>query len=844
MMLTEQSPHTDPSTHAQDIVLAGKVVENVSNQATRTSTSSSYEATPLIEENKIDRKSSCIESSSETVKRQDMIAEDQIEPLPKVDVLYSLRLLRGDGGEAKSYYRDTPFGGVNLEFSGSDGPKEDNDAAVMYASADIESQDLNDKAGNTERDWSMNRADFNFGKRFKLDSVAGQHIRIRSARLIEVVESVIDYNPDLYAAGLETHHLDTRSGCYNTLMLYYDDLHRLYRRYTGTLSSDTQRADAFRGINLHENAQIDQFWDPMASSNLKWRWDEGTADDLAALLRLVGPHYDGRIPAIIRRLQLDQPRIPFEYLWLLYKPGTVVYMRKDDRLQGLVVAAAKRKEKDFSLSSEGLNHLTRYELAAWYYEYDGKLLKRTKVLNHIIQYEGDRSVMDLPLIPTRVYDKLDRGVGRQALYTRAETLLQIAREGFAHRSLDHSRFSYRGEIVIDPAEYNEKLSQQIHPVYGFVHDGPVEFEPGTDTVEAIRYLKNSEPEDGRGYRRFTDYHEIDPKDPESVKLLYPDGVLILPARVGGLALGTKKWMRFHVEDISMEAPFTRVKQLRERLVINDDDKEILQTVPLRTAAKHAVKTDFIHGKGEGQVFLLHGPSGTGKSLTAECLAHDTQRPLISLTQGDLIAYAGHLISEDYLRKWFTLAARWDAILLIDEADIFLEKRNASGYHNSLVTIFLRTMEYYAGILFLTTNRPKKIDDAFISRITANIQYHPLSKDARYSVWQRFFDLHEKSTKPKLKITPRAKRELREDDTTLNGREIRNIFQTAISLAMLERQPAMDNQECDEECGPQVIWVDWDHFSKALERHKSFLEYLTGLNRNMDEHKRNMVRDNY
>lgn len=62
--------------------------------------------------------------------------------------------------------------------------------------------------------------------------------------------------------------------------------------------------------------------------------------------------------------------------------------------------------------------------------------------------------------------------------------------------------------------------------------------------------------------------------------------------------------------------------------------------------------------------------------------------------------------------------------------------------------------------------------------------------------------------------------------------------------MLERQPAMDNQECDEECGPQVIWVDWDHFSKALERHKSFLEYLTGLNRNMDEHKRNMVRDNY
>ncbi|KAK5079290.1 hypothetical protein LTR64_002287 [Lithohypha guttulata] len=656
MMLTEQSPHTYPSTHARDIVLAGKVVENVSNQATSTSTSSSfqlknhnivtssYEATPLTEENKIDRKSSCIESSSETVKRQDTITEDQIEAPPKVDVLYSLHLLRGDGGGAKSYYRDTPFGGVDLGFSGFGEPEEDNDAAVIYASADIKSKDLNDKAGNTELDWSMNRADFNFGKRFKLDSVVGQYIRIRSARLIEVLESVIDYNPDLYAAGLEIHHLDTGSGCYNTLVLYYDDLYRLYRRYAGTLSTDTQRADAFRGINLRENAQIDQFWDPMASSNLEWRWDKRTAADLAALLRLIGPHYDSRIPAIIRRLQLDQPRIPFEYLWFLYKPGTVVYMRKDDRLQGLVVAAAKREEKNLSLRSEGLNHLTRYELAAWYYEYDGKLLKRTTVLNHIIQYEGDRSVMDLPWIPTRM-----------------------------------------GEIVIDPAEYNEKLLHQLNPRFSFIYARPVEFEPGTSAVEASRYLTASEPEDGRGYRRFTDYHEIDPKDPESVKLLYPDGVLILPARVGGLALGTKQWMRFHVEDISMEAPFTRVKQLRERLVINDDDKEILQTVLLRTAAKHAVQSDFIRGKGEGQVFLLHGPPGTGKSLTAECLAHDTQRPLISLTQGDLTEFNQNLISENYLRKWFTLAARWGAILLIDEADIFLEKRNASGEHNSLVT---------------------------------------------------------------------------------------------------------------------------------------------------------------
>lgn len=58
-----------------------------------------------------------------------------------------------------------------------------------------------------------------------------------------------------------------------------------------------------------------------------------------------------------------------------------------------------------------------------------------------------------------------------------------------------------------------------------------------------------------------------------------------------------------------------------------------------------------------------------------------------------------------LQKILDICHAWGAILLLDEADVFLEKRNMQDIHrNALVSIFLRQLEYFQGILFLTTNR--------------------------------------------------------------------------------------------------------------------------------------------
>lgn len=80
-----------------------------------------------------------------------------------------------------------------------------------------------------------------------------------------------------------------------------------------------------------------------------------------------------------------------------------------------------------------------------------------------------------------------------------------------------------------------------------------------------------------------------------------------------------------------------------------------------------------------------------------------QCPLYMASAGELGTEPRFLEVE--LQKILDICHSWGAILLLDEADVFLEKRNMQDIHrNALVSIFLRQLEYFQGILFLTTNR--------------------------------------------------------------------------------------------------------------------------------------------
>lgn len=88
--------------------------------------------------------------------------------------------------------------------------------------------------------------------------------------------------------------------------------------------------------------------------------------------------------------------------------------------------------------------------------------------------------------------------------------------------------------------------------------------------------------------------------------------------------------------------------------------------------------------------------------------------------------------EAELKEKFHLAELWDCVLLLDEADVFLAQRTRTDIkRNSLVSVFLRVLEYFTGMLFLTTNRVGAFDEAFKSRIHISLYYPPLGEHFGY-----------------------------------------------------------------------------------------------------------------
>lgn len=97
-----------------------------------------------------------------------------------------------------------------------------------------------------------------------------------------------------------------------------------------------------------------------------------------------------------------------------------------------------------------------------------------------------------------------------------------------------------------------------------------------------------------------------------------------------------------------------------------------------------LEMDLVKGKGTGLIILLHGPPGVGKTSTAETIAAYTRRPLYPITCGDLGTTPKEV--EESLAKHFSLAHRWGCVLLLDEADVFLAKRDRDDVvRNGLVS---------------------------------------------------------------------------------------------------------------------------------------------------------------
>ena len=92
--------------------------------------------------------------------------------------------------------------------------------------------------------------------------------------------------------------------------------------------------------------------------------------------------------------------------------------------------------------------------------------------------------------------------------------------------------------------------------------------------------------------------------------------------------------------------------------------------------------------------------------------------------------------EVQLARMFQTANHWNALILLDEADVYLEQRSKKDVaRNKLVSVFLRKLEYCDVIMFLTTNRVSDFDEAILSRIHLMLKYHELGVAVRRQIWE-------------------------------------------------------------------------------------------------------------
>ncbi|KAI8223531.1 ATP-dependent zinc metalloprotease FtsH [Colletotrichum sp. SAR 10_86] len=312
--------------------------------------------------------------------------------------------------------------------------------------------------------------------------------------------------------------------------------------------------------------------------------------------------------------------------------------------------------------------------------------------------------------------------------------------------------------------------------------GPAMFEKRDSRREAYAFKFASQGRtmiDPAGFRSFNPNLEFMPEVHRGLSReeLTDEQLMTCSPVAFGFCFGNKKWGGFatsRLSDINWD------DQAFKDLVLDTPTKTLVRSMVKQHSSQDDGFDDIISGKGKGIVCLFSGPPGSGKTLTAEAVAEITKRPLYSVSAGDL--GIDPITVDKRLSEILEQSHKWNAVLLIDEADVFLQQREAYDIQrNALVSIFLRQLEYYQGILILTTNRITDFDSAFESRVHISHEYPELDEAARKQIWSMFLrrlkDMYKGAT---VGVT--------EEDISwlskleVNGRKIKNILNSARIVA--------------------------------------------------------------
>jgi hypothetical protein len=376
--------------------------------------------------------------------------------------------------------------------------------------------------------------------------------------------------------------------------------------------------------------------------------------------------------------------ITYNILYAIFEPDEPIYSVIGGRQRAFIFQKGSHDPRSRSFAITGK-----------FIDYDGKAFGFTDNGFSIPAFEGTTPITSLSVFPLKYHSHhaMIRGelIARGALWEQHKGYQYKQYEGVANGYYyeKETKFNVKGRIVIDTEAYST-FNPDVAPIfasntanYSSWHDDPY----GDDMQQHAAHGNRLYSRNRRAL------NEQIPLTSTISDTLTDEQRLITTPIVRGYSLSNKQWLEFYLDGVK---DIVWNSKAFDSLVLphaQQDLKQLILAFANAQSKKHKAFDDVVQGKGRGIIMLLSGPPGVGKTLTAESVAEVLKVPLYVLSAGDLGTHAHTL--ENKLKDILSIVPKWGAVLLLDEADVFMEERSSSDLHrNELVSIFLRLLEYY------------------------------------------------------------------------------------------------------------------------------------------------------